>query len=101
MRWADGGMYMLLQRGETAQQIADLLRSARSSLGLDLAFLSRMDGVVQHLEVVECTEPGLVHDGATQSQETSFCQLIMDGRLPPIIPDVADIPLAMGLPAVQ
>jgi hypothetical protein len=32
------------QRTEAAQQVAELLRTARQSLGLSLAFLTRMDG---------------------------------------------------------
>ena len=91
----------MTRRNEAARQIADLLRAAQSSLGLDLAFLSRMDGVTQHLEVVECVDPDLVRDGVTQPQETSFCQAIMDRRLPAVIPDVEDFPVAMTLPAVR
>nr|WP_296071046.1 EAL domain-containing protein [uncultured Actinoplanes sp.] len=89
------------QRSDTARQIADLLRTARGSLGLSLAFLSRMDGVTQHLEVVESDHPHLVGDGFTQPQATSFCQAIIDGRLPSVVPDVGDFPVALDLPAVQ
>src|SRR5689334_19077210 len=89
------------QRGEVERQIAELLRAARGSLGLSLAFLSRLDGVTQHLEVVECVNPDLVRDGATQRQETSFCQTILEGRLPAVIPDVESFPVAMDLPAAR
>jgi EAL domain-containing protein (putative c-di-GMP-specific phosphodiesterase class I) len=89
------------QRGEVERQIADLLRTARNSLGLSMAFLSRLDGVTQHLEVVESAGPDLIRDGATQRQETSFCQTVLDGRLPAVIPDVEKFPVAMSLPAVR
>lgn len=89
------------QRTETSRQVADLLRTARQSLGLSLAFLSRMDGTTQHLEVVDSSVPLLFRDGITQRQETSFCQAIMDGRLPPVIPDVTAYPEAMKLPAAR
>jgi EAL domain-containing protein (putative c-di-GMP-specific phosphodiesterase class I) len=89
------------QRGEVERQIAELLRTARGALGLSLAFLSRLDGVTQHLEVVETAHPDLVRDGDTQHQETSFCQTILDGRLPAVIPDVARFPVAMNLPAAR
>jgi len=88
-------------RSEVDQQIADLLRTARSSLGLSVAFLSRLDGVTQHLEVVDSIDPDLISDGAIQPQETSFCQTILDGRLPAVIPDVERFPVAMNLPAVR
>ncbi|MEV6850354.1 GAF domain-containing protein, partial [Actinoplanes sp. NPDC051411] len=92
---------MVKERGDTAQQIADLLRAAKGSLGLSLAFLSRMDGLTQHLEVVESASPAPLSDGATQPQETSFCQAVMDGRLPSVIPDVEEFPDAMRLPGAQ
>ncbi|WP_213004328.1 sensor domain-containing phosphodiesterase [Paractinoplanes toevensis] len=87
------------ERSAAARQVAELLRTARESLGLGMAFLSRMDGTVQHLEVVESDLP--LPDGMTQVQETSFCQAIMDGELPPVIPDVTRFPAAMRLPAVE
>ncbi len=87
------------ERSETAQQVAELLRTARQSLGMGLAFLSRMDGAEQRLEVVDSVLP--VPDGMTQPRATSFCQAILDGVLPPVIPDVARFPAAMRLPAAQ
>ena len=86
------------ERGQAAQQVAELLRTARRALDLDLAFLSRLDGTVQHLEVIESVLPLL--DGMTQPQETSLCQAIIDDVLPPVIPDVTRFPAAMELPAV-
>ena len=89
------------QRSDEAQQVAGLLRTARRSLGLSLAFLSRMDGTDQHLEVVESALPMVFRDGARQRQETSFCQAIMDGKLPSVMPDVRAFPAAMKLPAAR
>jgi EAL domain-containing protein (putative c-di-GMP-specific phosphodiesterase class I) len=92
---------MAKQRSETAQQIANLLSAAKSSLGLSLAFLSRMDGVTQHLEVVENTSAADLRDGGTQPQEMSLCQAIMDGQLPPVIQNLGDFPVTIGLPAAD
>jgi EAL domain-containing protein (putative c-di-GMP-specific phosphodiesterase class I) len=89
------------QRSAAEQQVADLLRTAKSSLNLSVAFLSRLDGTTQHLEVVESSVPFLFKEGATQKQETTFCQAILDGRLPAVIPDVKDHPAAMKLPAAR
>ncbi|MGY1747567.1 sensor domain-containing phosphodiesterase [Blastococcus sp. SYSU D00695] len=94
-----------MRRSRTAaeQQVAELLRTARQSLGMSVAFLSRMDGTTQHLEVVEAAAPArvLVHEGARVVQETSFCQAILDGRLPAVIPDVRQSELAMSLPSAR
>ena len=89
------------QRTSAAEQVADLLVTAKQSLGLSVAFLSRMDGTTQHLEVVESSVPFLFKEGATQRQETTFCQAILDGKLPNVIPDVKAFPAAMKLPAAR
>ena len=78
----------------------DIGEARAHALGLSLTFLSRLDGQTQHLEVVESSIP-LFRDGQTQPQSTSFCQAILDGRLPPVIPDVAKLPEAMRLPAAR
>jgi EAL domain-containing protein (putative c-di-GMP-specific phosphodiesterase class I) len=89
------------QRSAAEQQIAELLQTARASLRLSVAFLSRLDGTTQHLEVVESSLPLIFRDGITQKQETSFCQAILDGKLPAVIPDVKAHPLAMTLPTAR
>ena len=89
------------KRTDAEQQVAELLRTAKESLGLSVAFLTRMDGTTQTLEVVESSIPLLFQDGATQPQETTFCQAILDGRLPAVIPDVGALPVAKRLPAAR
>ncbi len=88
------------ERSDTDLKIAELLRTAKESLGLSLTFLSRLDGTVQHLEVVESSIP-FFHDGQTQPQATSLCQAILDGKLPSVIPNVAKLPEAKRLPAAR
>ncbi|SHN85742.1 EAL domain, c-di-GMP-specific phosphodiesterase class I (or its enzymatically inactive variant) [Geodermatophilus obscurus] len=92
---------MRSKRSATDQQIADLLVTAKESLDLSVAFLSRMDGTTQHLEVVETSVPVLVQEGAKVRQDTSFCQAILDGRLPAVMPDVKRFPAAMALPSAR
>ena len=90
---------MARERSDAEQQVADLLRTAKSSLQISVAFLTRMDGTTQHLEVVESSIPFLFKEGVTQKQDTTFCQAILDGKLPNVLPDVKQFPLAMTLPA--
>lgn len=92
---------MARSRTEAAQQIAELLKTARDALGLSLAFMTRMDETTQHVEVVESALPLLFRDGGTRPRETTFCQSIMDGKLPAVIPDVTKFPEAMRLPAAK
>ena len=91
---------MRRKRTEAQKQIAELLHTAKDSLGLSLTFLSRLDGQTQHLEVVESALP-FFHDGLTRPQATSFCQAILDGKLPNVIPNVAALPEAKRLPAAK
>jgi EAL domain-containing protein (putative c-di-GMP-specific phosphodiesterase class I) len=88
------------QRSDTDLKVAELLRTAKDALGLSLTFLSRLDGEVQHLEVVESSIP-FFHDGQTQPQATSLCQAILEGKLPSVIPNVAKLPEAKRLPAAK
>jgi EAL domain-containing protein (putative c-di-GMP-specific phosphodiesterase class I) len=88
------------ERSDTDVKVAELLRTAKNALGLSLTFLSRLDGEVQHLEVVESSIP-FFHDGQTQPQATSLCQAILDGKLPSVIPNVAKLPEAKRLPAAR
>ncbi|NCT92436.1 EAL domain-containing protein [Cellulomonas sp. APG4] len=86
-------------RSEAEEQVAALLHTARTALGLSVSFLTRMDGEVQTLEVVDTPLP-FTFDGATQVQETTVCQAIIDGHLPDVIPDLTAHPEARRLPAV-
>ena len=88
------------ERSDADLKVAELLRTAKDSLGLSLTFLSRLDGETQHLQVVESSIP-LFRDGQTQPQATSLCQAILDGKLPSVIPNVAKLPEAKRLPAAR
>ena len=88
------------ERSDSDLKIAELLRTAKQSLGLSLAFLSRLDDEVQHLEVVDSSFP-LFRDGQTQDRATSLCQAILDGKLPKVIPNIAKLPEAKRLPAAR
>ncbi|GAA0922411.1 hypothetical protein GCM10009557_91740 [Virgisporangium ochraceum] len=88
-------------RTEIGEQVAELLVTAKRSLGLSVAFLSRLDGTTQHLEVVESSVPLLFREGVMRPQATSLCQAILDGKLPSVIPNLRDFPEAMKLPAAK
>jgi len=88
-------------RSDAEQQVAELLRTAKDALGLSVAFLTRMDGTTQHLEVVDSDIPFMFREGAKLRQDTTFCQAILDGRLPAVIGDVREHPAAMALPAAR
>ncbi|GAB1688776.1 EAL domain-containing protein [Krasilnikovia sp. M28-CT-15] len=90
------------QRERTAEtrQVGELLRTARQALGLSIAFLSRMDGTHQHIEILDSATP-VTGRRMTNPVEMTFCQAIMDGRLPPVIPDMTAYPEAMEMPGAR
>jgi EAL domain-containing protein (putative c-di-GMP-specific phosphodiesterase class I) len=88
------------KRSDTDLKVAELLQTAKKSLGLSLTFLTRLDGQVQHLEIVESSLP-FFRDGQSQPQSTSLCQAILDGKLPSVIPNVAKLPEAMKTRAAR
>ncbi len=92
---------MAKQRSQAEEQLAVLVHTAKTSLRLSVAFLSRMDGTTQHLEVVDSSVPFLFREGATQRQDTTLCQAVLDGKLPAVMPDVTLFPEAMKLPAAK
>jgi EAL domain-containing protein (putative c-di-GMP-specific phosphodiesterase class I) len=89
------------QRSGAEAQVAELLATARESLGLSVAFLARMEGPDQYLEVVDSGVPFLFQEGSVQRRETSLCQAVLDGKLPEVVPDLRDYPEAMKLPATR
>jgi EAL domain-containing protein (putative c-di-GMP-specific phosphodiesterase class I) len=89
------------QRSGAEAQVAELLATARESLGLSVAFLARMEGPDQYLEVVDSGVPFLFQEGSVQRRETSQCQAVLDGKLPEVVPDLRDYPEAMKLPATR
>src|SRR3978361_1102726 len=90
---------MAKDRTDAEQQIAELLLTAKKSLRLSVAFLSRLDGTTQHLEVVESSVPFLFQEGYQQKQEVTLCQAILDKKLPAVIPNLKAYPQAMTQPA--
>lgn len=92
---------MTAARTDVEAQLTGLLRTAKASLGLSVTFLSRMDEESQVLELVQSSIPLLFQQGYTQDRKRTFCQAILDGRLPAVIPDVKALPEAMKLPAAR
>jgi len=85
------------RRSAAEQQIAGLLATARNSLDLSVAFLSRLDGTTQRVQVVETSGPALVTEGLEVRRDATLCQAVLDGRLPAVVPDLTRFPAAMAL----
>ena len=78
------------------------LEAVRSHLGMDVAYLSEIVGESSIFREVDA--PGLEHlaaPGDVRSLEHVYCRHILEGRLPELIPDTADFPLATSMPITQ
>ena len=78
------------------------LVAMRQHLGMDVAYVSEFVGdraVFRGVDAPGCE--ALIKVGDSHSLDDVYCRHILAGRLPELIPDTADEPLAMTLPITQ
>ncbi|MCJ0975013.1 EAL domain-containing protein [Pseudomonas sp. PS1] len=79
--------------------LCEVLRSVRSHLDMDVAFVAE---VVQGLRVFRHvdgrSDPLPICVGGADPLSDSYCQRVIDGRLPQLIPDTSQLPEAASLP---
>lgn len=76
--------------------VPTVLRMLRTRLGMDVAFVSQIANGRRVIEAVDCA-PGFspVHAGQSDPVEESWCQYVVDGRLPEQIADAKPL-IAQG-----
>lgn len=92
--WADEERLAALSR---------LLHRIRGAFGMDVVFVSQFAEGRRYFRFVEA-DPGakdIVQVGASDPLEESYCQRVVDGRLPEAIPDAQDNPAAAALPVTK
>ena len=78
--------------------VLEVLRLLRDHMKMDVAFVSEFTGGQRVLRQVATTpENAVVAVGDSAPLEETWCQRVVDGRLPPFIPDVAKDPAAASL----
>jgi GAF domain-containing protein len=83
----------------TAEAVSGLLRHARMLLDMDIAFVSEFTQggrIFRHVE----TDPNsivTIEVGQSNPLEETYCQRIVDGRLPRVITDTSLLPEAAAL----
>lgn len=79
--------------------LQDMLRAIREHLGMDVAFVSEFTAKRRVFRLVDSTYPNQpVKVNGSDPLEESYCQRIVDGRLPELITDASLVPAAMELP---
>jgi len=78
------------------------LATVRKHLGMDVAYLSEfVDGQSVFRAVDAAATPAPVSPGDSLSLDDVYCRHIIEGRLPRLIPDTAQEPLAVDMPITR
>ncbi len=103
MAETDNLVKILTDNDQSAEHAIDrALDAIRKHLGMPIAYLSEFVGnesVFRHVAA-----PGLedlIKVGDARSLDDVYCRHIVEGRLPNLIPDTSDVPLAADMPVTQ
>lgn len=79
--------------------VQDALRTIRTHLNMEVAFVSEFSETERHFRYVDAASSDpVIKVGDGGPLEESYCQRVVDGRLPELIPDALSLPEALELP---
>jgi EAL domain-containing protein (putative c-di-GMP-specific phosphodiesterase class I) len=79
--------------------VQDALRTIRTHLDMEVAFVSEFSETERHFRYVDAASSDpVIKVGDGGPLEGSYCQRVVDGRLPELIPDALSVPAALELP---
>lgn len=82
--------------------IQRILRTIRVHLGMDIAFVSHVVGAERVFRYVEGASSLVeLKVGDCGPLDESYCQRVIDGRLPELVPDTSAVSEAMAIPATR
>ncbi|MFC3627119.1 EAL domain-containing protein [Vogesella amnigena] len=92
---------MTANQHSTDETIRKTLHSVRTLLGMEVAFISEFKDARRIFRYVDSAEGSVpsVCVGHSDPLEESYCQRVVDGRLPELIRDAQQVPEALTLPA--
>src|SRR6478736_4124198 len=96
-----GPIAKLLAQGVVQSGVAQVLRTVRKHLGMDVAFVSHFRDSDRVLEHVDAEGTSLIREGQAISLEDGYCLKVVRGELPQCIPDTSAVPAAKALPETQ
>lgn len=86
----------------TSESIGELLSSIRQHLQMDVAFVSEFSQGMRVFRHVDPVAPGNpVQVGGGDPLEESYCQRVVDGRLPELMADARENAVAAALPVTH
>lgn len=78
------------------------LQAVRSHLGMQVAYVSEFVGERTYFREIDAPGlEGVINIGDSMPLDDVYCRHILEGRLPELIPDTAEIPLAAAMPLTQ
>ncbi|MET0927984.1 MAG: EAL domain-containing protein [Aeromicrobium sp.] len=90
----------VLLAGESSVDV--LLRLVREQLGMDVAFVTRFEGIHRQFRNVDTTiDMGDIGPGFVDEREHTFCQYIVDGRIGEVVPDALEVDVVRALPETE
>jgi EAL domain-containing protein (putative c-di-GMP-specific phosphodiesterase class I) len=82
-----------------SSSVPEMVHMLRKHLGMDIAFLTEFFNGNQEVKLVDTDEEDSpVKPGVCASIEETYCKFIIEGKLPPIMHDAVNYPLAAALP---
>jgi hypothetical protein len=92
-------------RSDTLQvDLRDLLTAVRSYFDMDVAFISHFEDSMRYIELLDLG-PGAqtlaLQEGDAGLRELSFCQRVLDGRMPRLVVDAQTHPASSSLIATR
>lgn len=90
-----------LSEGDLQRQLQDLLNTVRQHFGMNVAFISRFENGRRIFEQVSSDGPSQVQVGNGDLLEETYCQRVVMGDLPGVIPNTADFEVARNLPITR
>lgn len=90
--------YRSTPKGSTPDPVAHLLEFARRHLGMDVALVGEFVNEDEVYRAVSGDRSRIrVHPGSSIGRANSYCQLVVDGKIPFFIPDARNDPRVSGL----
>jgi len=96
-----GPIANLIAQGVGQSGVAQVLRTVRKYLDMDVAFIAHFREVDRILEHVDADGSAPIHEGDVIPLEDGYCLKVVRGELPQLIPDTSLVPAAMALPATR
>ncbi|HVZ01249.1 MAG TPA: EAL domain-containing protein [Dongiaceae bacterium] len=89
------------ERDQSETQLQKILAIVRKHLKMDAAFLSEFTGGRRYFRFVDAEPDSVVKVGGSDPLEDSYCQRVVDGRLPELMQDAGQNAEALTLPVTR